>query len=260
MASPSPFPVVLVHGIGSSADELSEVQDYLSKKNLSVYNMNVGNGYLDSIFIPMLDQLSLLTEEILSIEELKNGFNIIGMSQGGLLARGYVQISMGNRNDYQVNNLITWVSPHGGIFSTKYKMKNVYDLDTQLSYSYSNYWRNPLGYKYDEYLDSSLYLAFLNNEIETIFSRENCKNINKVSHFVMIWSPNDEVLSPPESGKFSTYDENLNVIALNETSTFDSLCLSSVNIEIFETNCTHKNHRNNECFDYLEKYTLPFII
>lgn len=255
------LPVVLVHGIGSSDNELSTVSDYLSDKGLSVFNMKVGNGYIDSLWTSMPDQLLMLTEEIMSYEDLRDGFNIIGMSQGGLLARGYVQFTMPD-DEFRVWNLITWVSPHGGVYNSDYPMKNIYTVKTQESESYSNYWRNPLPEFYPVYLSSSIYLPYLNAEKD--LDEKSCERLNSLNAFVMVWSPNDDVLTPPESGKFSTFeysdDGKLSIVPFNETDSYNNLCMSSINIKIHETDCNHKDHRNVECFGYLETYTLPFLV
>ena len=244
------YPVVLVHGIDSSYLELEEVSKYLRDRNYEVYNLRIGNGYKDSVFLSMPEQLNLMKAEIDMIPELENGFNIIGMSQGGLLARGFVEIY-----ENRVNNLITWVTPHGGQYYNNFNW--MYNSEIQSSLSFSNYWRNPTKLEYPIYLENCIYLPLINNEkyINTSYSN----NLLKLSNFVMIWSPNDDVLQPPESGKFSTYDENLNVIDLPHNIFYTSLSLNRVNVSIFETTCNHKDHRNVECFDYFEKYTIPFL-
>lgn len=73
----------------------------------------------------------------------------------------------------------------------------------------------------------------------------------------MIWSPNDEVVYPAESGKFSFLDKNMNIIPIKETELYkkDTLGLKYLNdkerLHIYETNCSHVDHRNPECFNQL---------
>ena len=106
----------------------------------------------------------------------------------------------------------------------------------------------------------------------------------------MIWSPNDDVLSPPESGKFGFYDiisnangydliDHLDILAdfvVNEVElpvkdffeseqyTKDLLGLRTLyetgRLHILETNCTHSGHKTEQCFPQLEKLTFPFLI
>lgn len=231
------YPIVLLHGITSDKSELTSVSNWITE-NLpnKVFNIEIGNGKPDSIFKTMDWQLNELCYEIYNIPELENGFHFIGMSQGGLLARGYVE----RCNKFPVINLITWVSPHGGVygFDEKYfEFKNIYKPFYQNIYSFSGYWKDP--FRYNMYLASASFLPYLNNEKENeenkypykandmLFdfdydynynyeyiydyelvawsSEQNKQNMLSLTNFVMIWSPNDDVLSPPQSGKFSFY-------------------------------------------------------
>ena len=107
------FPIVLLHGLGGSAEKMSPLCDWLEQTfRRKVYNLEIGNGEQTSLYMPLPTQLTELCKTIYSIPELQNGFDFIGMSQGGLLARGYVE----QCNRFPVRNLITLVTPHGGVF------------------------------------------------------------------------------------------------------------------------------------------------
>jgi len=300
------YPIVLLHGISSEKSELTSVANWLSD-NLpnQIYNIEIGNGKLDSMFKTMDWQLNELCYEIYNIQELANGFHFIGMSQGGLLARGYVE----RCNKYPVINLITWVSPHGGVygFDEKYfEFNNVYKPFYQNIYSFSGYWKDP--YRYNMYLAGASYLPYLNNEkynkhstgsypeypvmydilfdyeymennydyqLIDWFPEQNKENMLSLKNFVMIWSPNDDVLSPPESGKFSfykimesilEYEEPLTVLDLFDSEQFieDWIGLRTLwesnRLHILATNCTHSGHKTAECFPQLEELTFPFLV
>lgn len=65
----------------------------------------------------MNDQVEDFCSQIRSDPKLKDGFNLIGYSQGGLITRGFVE-----RCNYPpVHNYITWSAPHGGTFGIKAK-------------------------------------------------------------------------------------------------------------------------------------------
>ena len=74
--------------------------------------------------------------------------NLIGVSQGGLLARCYVE----KYGQYikPVHSLITYGTPHMGIYNSFLELKRL------------NYWKNP--YKYDEYLNNNDFLVYINKE------------------------------------------------------------------------------------------------
>ena len=74
--------------------------------------LEVGNGYVDSISRGMNWQLARVVQQIQADEKLARGFNMIGYSQGSLLARAYVQ----RFNAPRVSTLISWVGPQAGQF------------------------------------------------------------------------------------------------------------------------------------------------
>ena len=80
----------------------------------------------------------------------------------------------------------------------------------------------------------------------------------------MVYSINDEVITPPESGKFSTYDiDSLEIVPLNYTSTYLTLGLDIFENEdrlfIYETECLHEEHKNKDCFSQLYNMFQTFL-
>lgn len=256
------YPTVLMHGVLASKANMDELKQMLEMNfKIDVFNMEVGNGAGTSLFTPMESQLQILCDEIYKINELKDGFHFIGMSQGGLLARGYVEYC----NKYPVKNLITLASPNGGVFYDTSLADNYYEPLQQQTLSITNYWRDP--YRYDLFLANSTYLAQLNQEVLANVIQN---DLDVVDNFVMVWSSNDEVIMPPESGKFSLYNLNeegkLVSQDLFDTDIYKSgrLGLKKLNeekrFEIFQTDCKHSQHKEPECFHQLkplfEKYLL----
>jgi len=251
--SAQPMPIVVLHGVASSAPNMNVFSSWLEKTfNTKVFNIELGNGFKTSLYSPLTEQLNELCSTIYAIDELKDGFNFIGMSQGGLLARGYTE----QCNKYPVLNLITMVSPHGGV------IENIniamYSAFWQKQLSIASYWRDPQNL--NNYLEKCSYLPIINNEKFTLISDIQIKNIKSLKNFILIWSENDDVVNPPESGKFSFYDYNYNVIDIEETLLYkdDLLGLKYLDekngFHIHETNCTHVQHRDPICFPQL--YTI----
>lgn len=256
---PLVVPVVVMHGVESSKEKMIPFCDWLSDTfQVKVFNLEIGNGEKTSLYTPLLRQLAELCETIYDIKELKNGFHFIGMSQGGLLARGYVE----RCNIYPVVNLITLVSPHGGEF-LKNNQINMYSDFIQEHLSVASYWRDPL--QLETYLTRCIYLPLLNNELESEDSTKQAEQMKLLDNFVMIWSPNDQVLNPAASGKFSFLAENLQVIPLEETHLYkkDLLGLKYLNeqnkLHQYETNCSHVDHRNPGCYSQLHTILRPYI-
>lgn len=244
------LPIVILHGIASNAENMETFADWLQCKfERKVYNVEIGNGRKTSLFMPLEQQLAILCETLYDEEALAGGFDFIGMSQGGLLARGYVE----RCNKYPVRNLINLVSPNGGVYiPTKIDM---YEPFYQQHLSLSGYWRDPTDLA--TYLQNCSYLPVLNNERVTTLSKQYKANILSLTNYVLIWSPNDEVLKPPASGKFSVFDINYNIIPLEETALYiqDLLGLRTLaerkQLSMYETNCSHVEHNDPVCFDQL---------
>ena len=288
---PPPTPIVLLHGITSDTKELAPVAEWLkSKLPNPVYNIEIGNGKRNSLFKTMDWQLNELCMAIYNIPALEKGFHFIGMSQGGLLARGYVQ----RCNRFPVKNLITWVSPQAGVYGINdvfFDWSKVYSPFYQSLYSFAGYWKDP--YQYDAYLANSTFLPYLNNEspeLEDYASHgfdflQNRERIMSLENFVMVWSAVDDVISPPQSGRFEFYDimcgtretpgcqerfsgssgEQLPVVDFfNSSQYMDNLLgLRTLHetgrLHMLETSCTHSAHKTAECFPQLEELTFPFL-
>ena len=285
----NPTPIVILHGITSDTSELAPVEEWLkSRLPNQVYNIEIGNGRRNSLFKSMDWQLKELCLAIYAIPALERGFHFIGMSQGGLLARGYVQ----RCNRFPVRNLITWVSPHAGVYGFNeiyFNWQKVYTPLYQSRYSFASYWKDP--YQYETYLANSTFLPYLNNESPNFEAYEKLgfnyhhsrERILSLDNFVMIWSGNDDVISPPQSGQFEFYDilcstretpgcleritnDSLQVQDFFNSSQYvqDLLGLRTLylagKLHMLETNCTHSGHKTAVCFPQLEELTFSFLV
>lgn len=244
------LPIVVLHGIASTAANMDTFAEWIECVfQRKVYNIEIGDGGKTSLLMPLDQQLAILCDTIYAEEALAGGFDFIGMSQGGLLARGYVE----RCNKFPVRNLINLVSPNGGVVIPT--DINMYKPFFQEHLSVSGYWRDPTDLI--NYLRNCSYLPSLNNERSSIFSSQYKANLLSVTNYVLIWSPNDEVLTPPESGKFSVFDENYNIIPLTKTILYkeDLIGLRTLDereqLGIYETNCSHADHNDPVCFDQL---------
>ena len=214
---------------------------------VQTFNIEIGNGERTSLYTSMPRQLDELCDVIYNNPALTKGFNFIGMSQGGLLARGYVE----QCNKYPVRNLITLVAPHGGVYlDTEVDM---YTDFIQMHLSIAGYWRNPR--QLEKYLERCNYLPHLNNEVK--FDPAQRDGLKVLNNLVLVWSPQDDVLQPAESGKFSTFDRDLRVVPLDKTKIYEDDLLGIKYLDeqnrfhIYQTNCTHVEHRDPICFSQL---------
>jgi palmitoyl-protein thioesterase len=245
------IPIVLMHGLLSNQESMFELKYYLELQfGVKVFVPEIGNGILNSINMPLYKQGDLLCSELNLNSDLKDGFNFIGISQGGILGRYYVE----KCNGYPVHNLITLVSPHGGVYNKVYANSiNFYGFFAQEHYSFSSYWRDPT--QINLYYNQSL-LANLNNEVYSKYSELNKNRMLMLKNFIMVFSTNDSIVLPPESGKFSMYNNSsLNVIPYTDTISYKTLGLdilqNSGRLHIYQTNCSHDDHATYHCFKHL---------
>jgi len=246
-------PVVLMHGILSSSDDLDQVQGWFEKHTKSqVFNIEIGNGQSDSVSKPMTWQLEEFVKSVSLIPELENGFHFVGFSQGGLLGRGYVE----RYNNPPVSTLLTFGTPHAGVFF--WRMPKIYSEFNQEHLSYAGYYKDP--YMYAIYLKNASYLPYINNE------HDNTNDVVNVEHFVMVWSRVDGVIKPEESCKFEFFGVNSEtIIPLRESRQYIDNLVGLRTLEetgrlhIIESVCAHTMYKTEECLDTLKDSILQYI-
>ena len=183
--------------------------------------IEIGNGEVDSLIMPMNQQLSQLAAQLQADVRLSRGFNLIGYSQGSLLARGFVQ----RYGTPRVHTLISWVGPQAGQYGCPDWEANWPDLAastviainqltsavwysdaSQASLSFSNYWRDPL--RLELYRQKSAFLADLNNEAAHPPNRTYAARLEHLEAFVLVASSADTIIVPRESSWFGFYADN----------------------------------------------------
>ena len=238
-------PVVIMHGIESNAGNMNDLANWVSKTfNRTTINVELGDGDNYSTDTPMWQQIDAFKD---AVANLSDGFDFIGLSQGGLIGRG----SVSRYNSPPIANLITLVSPHGGVYDKNLGFIDFYGPIAQSTLSFAGYWRDPTHLV--RYQLFSSFLPVLNGEKPL----KRNKYLQALTNFAMVFSPNDEIIKPPTSGIFETFNADLSVLPLenNPIYTEDWIGLKLLNetgrLHTHQTNCTHVEHRMPVCFSQL---------
>lgn len=149
------------------------------------------------------------------IKELREGFNIVGLSQGNLIGRGVVELCEGAP---PVKNFISLAGPHAGIASVPLCGSGVFCVlaDTLIkSEIYSDYVQDhlaPSGYlkipsNFKGYMENCKFLPRLNNEIPEERNSTYKQRFSSLQNLVLIMFENDNVLVPRETSWFGYYPD-----------------------------------------------------
>jgi palmitoyl-protein thioesterase len=226
VANSSGIPLVIFHGLGDDC-RFPGMHHFTKHLNdtLGVYTkcVEVGNGSQDSWMESMSEQAQQACAEIKADPLLSAGINVLGLSQGGLLARAMVE-----QCDIKVFKLSTMGGPHMGVATMPNchegwfcnAVNSIIDLGVYTSFVQSHI--GPAGYykdqhKYKTYLKMSDFLADLNNE-RTDKNQTYKANFSALEGLQLIKFTKDTVVDPQESEWFGYYAlDSKNLTTLNQT-------------------------------------------
>ena len=214
-------PLIIWHGLGDKFDNdgLVSTAEFAQKVNPGTYvyiirlSDDSSNDRQASFFGNLTEQLETVCIELASHPHLGSisSVNGLGFSQGGQFLRGYIE----RCNKPPVRNLVTFGSQHNGISKfqecgpTDWLCKGASALlsgGTLWSNFVQNrlvpaqYFRDPDAL--DEYLESSNFLADINNE-RKLKNEAYKTNLASLEKFVMFVFENDTSVFPKESGWFA---------------------------------------------------------
>ncbi|KAJ9556767.1 hypothetical protein OSB04_011381 [Centaurea solstitialis] len=171
------IPFVVFHGVADSCTKkgVKHFTELLSNwSNTQGYCIEIGNGVWDSWFMPFSEQTEIACEKVKSMSELRQGYNIVGLSQGNMVGRGVLEFCDGAP---PVKNFISVAGPHAGEASIPFCGTGViciildglvklaiYSKRLQEHLAPSNYIKIPTDL--DGYREGCTFLPKLNNEFE----------------------------------------------------------------------------------------------
>ncbi|KAK9511227.1 hypothetical protein O3M35_005825 [Rhynocoris fuscipes] len=263
-------PVIIIHGVLSEDLSMQLMADRIRKLHpgTEVFVTNRFNGW--SSVRPMWHQVLEIGSDALQFMAFHpDGVNMIGYSQGGLIARGILQ----QFPEHNVKTFISLSAPQNGQYGTKFlhlffptlACETAYELFYSMlgqDISVGNYWNDP--HHQQLFFEYSNYLPFINNLIISNKSDDYKRGMTKLKRMVLIGGPDDGVITPWQSSHFGYYDGNESIIEMREQPFYknDSFGLKTLdksgrlhtlNISGFSHYDWHLN------VSFIDNYVLPFL-
>jgi len=216
MATEAFKPIVGVHGFTGTYLEFNQMKEELDKVEPGhpFFALDVDNKWASLKKLQTLvdDASKLLDQTIAENEELfRDGFILIGHSQGGIVTRG-----MFMQHKYNITKYISLAGVQDGFFGDcgVWFTKNLtcdavtdlmYTKLMQNSFSAAGFWRSP---NREQYLKHNLFLPELNNEegVSTTLAYQKMlkENFLRVGEYHFFASPQDEIIRPWFTSHFDT--------------------------------------------------------
>jgi palmitoyl-protein thioesterase len=249
------LPIVLVHGLKQQGSDIKSTTELLQElaPGTKIYTPDLSlKG-----FMPCELSTRELANFINDEPKLADGFNLIGYSLGGVIARGVVEEGSLKSRAY---SLVTIASPHRGVCGFPYEWddrideevakhlsctpcrnlekqihKAMYKKYLQNLSSIANIWNEP-G-KHSTYLKENTFLPLYNNEKQHKNSAAFKHNLTSLLVFTALAAQEDKTLEPWQSGMFDYVEKNHKDYApVTQTAMYEELGLK----EMEESDSLHR--------------------
>jgi len=209
-------PIIAIHGMNGSYRDFDELIDELStyQPGHRVFALDVDNKIASMKKVQTLvDDAAELIDKIIAKEPdlFRDGFILLGHSQGALVGRALVQ-----QRGYNVTRFISLAGIQNGFYGHCgfWILENLtcssasavmYTKALQATLSIAGYWRSP---NRAQYLKGNLFLPILNNEegvtTTPAYQKMQKENFLRVGEYHFFGSPADSSITPWFTSLFDT--------------------------------------------------------
>lgn len=213
-------PVVLMHGLGDAGSNPG--MQSLATSIMAAYPgsyataVDVANG-LFSFIVPMQDQVDEFASTVKADQKLAAGFTAIGLSQGGLIIRAYVEQYAGRGGYPPVDQLISICGVQNGEYNCPLELQiipfvcelfladpyRLTALNLTSPLAFSDYFVTSMNQSM--YLEQNSFLPALNNELPSRNANYTAA-ITSLKRIFLSEALNDTVVYPHQSESFGGYE------------------------------------------------------
>ena len=208
-------PVVLMHGLGDAGSNagMQSLAQSISAAYPGLYSVavDVGDGIL-SFIEHIQTQVDAFAAVVAADPKLARGFSAVGLSQGGLIVRGYIE----QYNNPPVRNFVSICGVQNGVYDCPLEIQIIpflcdlfkadpynFLFNGSFPISFSDYW---VSYDNEtEYLTRNPFLPKINNQVQHGNSSLYKQRLSSLDNLVLAEALQDTVVYPYQSEQFGGY-------------------------------------------------------